>query len=65
VRRSDDTSHDSQTVTVMLNRLVRSQMHPQETRKLSTDELTTVFRPILDQVRLILLRASNGDSQFH
>jgi hypothetical protein len=49
----------------MLDRLVGSQMHPSETRKLSTDELTTVFRPILDQVRLILLRASNGDSQFH
>ena len=40
-------------------------MHPPETRKLSTDELITVLRPILDQVRSILHQASNGDPQFH
>jgi hypothetical protein len=40
-------------------------MDPPETRKLSTEELTTVFRPILDRVRSILQRASDGDPEFH
>jgi hypothetical protein len=40
-------------------------MSPPETRKLSERELTTIFRPILEEVRSWLLRASGGDPQFH
>ena len=61
----DDTAHDSQTATVIPNRFLLFLMDPPETRKLSNEELSTVFRPILDQVRLILQRASNRDPELH
>ena len=40
-------------------------MDPPETRKLSLEELNKVFRPILEEVRSLLLQASNGDPKFH